>query len=128
MFEKRAQFQLSTVHNLIAQESNIQNIDVAKDSKAIAEAAKRDSASMKTIAVLGTVFLPGAFVSALFAIPLFDWDAPRVVKPRFWIFWAVTVPLTAVVILGYWVWTKWSGRKEDARVREEEREKEYWRA
>lgn len=32
---------------------------------------------------------------------LFDWDAPsirQVAKPHFWIFWAVTAPLTAITM------------------------------
>ena len=40
-------------------------------------------------------------------MPLLDWQAPRggpVVSHRFWIYWAVTVPLTAVVLL---LWSTW---------------------
>jgi len=51
------------VHNLIAQEDSLRNIEVAKDSKIIAGASKRDSGVMKMLAVLGTLFLPGTFIS-----------------------------------------------------------------
>ena len=40
-------------------------------------------------------------------MPLLDWQAPRgasVVSDRFWIYWAVTAPLTAAVLL---LWSAW---------------------
>jgi len=39
------------------------NTEIATSSAKIAEESRRDSASMKTIAVLTLVFLPGAFVA-----------------------------------------------------------------
>ena len=39
------------------------NLQVAQQSYAIASATKRDSSSMKSIAVVTTVFLPGTFVA-----------------------------------------------------------------
>ena len=36
---------------------------MARDSKELAEASKRDSSSMKVIAVLTTLFLPGTFIA-----------------------------------------------------------------
>ena len=47
----------------MGQRDNKLNIEVARDSKSIAAESKRDSSSMKTIAVLTIVFLPGTFVS-----------------------------------------------------------------
>jgi len=58
---------------------------------------------MKAIAVLTMFFLPGTFLAALFAAPLFDWGSPegKVIKTRFWIYWVVTVLATGFV-LGLW--------------------------
>lgn len=53
----------SQVHNLIAQEDNVRNIELARDSKVIATASKRDSSIMKVLAVLGTLFLPASFIA-----------------------------------------------------------------
>jgi len=57
--------QLTTVkvHNLIAQEDNMRNIELARDSKVIATSSKRDSSVMKVLAVLGTLFLPASFIA-----------------------------------------------------------------
>lgn len=51
------------VFNLIAQLDGMVNIGLAKDSKEIAAASKRDSSAMKIVAVLTTFFLPGTFVA-----------------------------------------------------------------
>lgn len=87
---------------------------------------------MKAIALLTMTFLPGTFVAvsrqcsphgiitklipvclkSFFAMPLLDWQAPSagaVVSHRFWIYWAVTVPLTAVVLLLWSTWYLFSG-------------------
>jgi Mg2+ and Co2+ transporter CorA len=39
------------------------NTDIAKSSQQIAVESRRDNASMKTIAVLTLIFLPGTFVA-----------------------------------------------------------------
>jgi hypothetical protein len=42
-------------------------------------------------------------------MPLFDWTAPSpstVLKSRFWIYWAVTVPATAIVLVLWRMWFK----------------------
>lgn len=61
---------------------------------------------MKTLAAVTVTFLPGTFVASLFAIPLFQWQATPVVSNRFWIYWAVTIPLTLVTLLVWYYWTK----------------------
>jgi hypothetical protein len=39
------------------------NIEIARGSKELAAASKRDSSDMKIIAVLTTIFLPGTFIA-----------------------------------------------------------------
>ena len=57
---------------------------------------------MKTIAIMTMVFLPATFFAALFAVPLLKWDEPNVIQGRFWIYWAFTLPSTAL-IFGIWL-------------------------
>jgi hypothetical protein len=52
---------------------------------------------MKTIAIMTMVFLPATFFAALFAIPTLQWEGPTVVQPRFWVYWAFTIPCTVLV-------------------------------
>lgn len=39
-------------------------------------------------------------------------DSSLVVSSHFWIYWAVTVPLTIIVVLIWLVWLKWERLKE----------------
>jgi hypothetical protein len=80
------------------------NITFAKDSRTLASASKRDSSSMKTLAAVTEAHLPASFL----AMPLFNWDVDQsapVVKERFWIYWAVTVPLTLTMLI---IWLSWT--------------------
>jgi len=55
------------------------------------------------------VILPGTFISTLFAIPLFNWDAESwrdVPKSRFWFYWALTIPLTVLTVTAWLAWQK----------------------
>lgn len=78
-------------------------IEVAKDSRMIALASKRDSISMKTLAAVTVAFLPGTFVPSLFSMSMFDSQTAggSIVTSRFWIYWAVTIPLT-IATVGLW--------------------------
>ena len=49
------------------------------------------------------------------AMPLFNWssaEAEAILNDRFWIYWAVTLPLTVVVISTWWFWKNWRQRKD----------------
>ena len=76
----------------------------------------RDSASMRALALAALIFLPGNFIAALFSTDLFRWDDTNEssgtslagmgvgVKPQFWLFWVITVPVTLLVFLLYICW------------------------
>jgi hypothetical protein len=111
-----------------------------EDSAAMRQIAidtKRDSSAMKTIATLGMLFLPGTFVAvsffsipqfkilfcttvgadlhqAIFAMPVFEWGAngAPVMKNGFRYYWAVTIPLTLLVLASWALamllpWKRW---------------------
>ncbi len=107
--------------NLITQDDSNLNMGIAKDSKELAEASKRDSTAMKIIALLTTIFLPGTFLAVpkqppcprcsrpfadrsqtFFAMPLFNWSASTmsdVGTSHLWLYWAVAIPATVVLIV-----------------------------
>lgn len=66
-----------------------------------------DSSAMKTIAVMTMLFLPGTFFAALFTMPLFQWTESKVIQKSFWIYWAFTIPATALVFIVWNVLTSW---------------------
>jgi Mg2+ and Co2+ transporter CorA len=85
---ERAKNQLTVLFNLIARYD-------AATGLAVSRAAKRDSSSMKAIAVMTMAFLPATFFAALFAVP----SLPAVVQEEFWIYWVVAVPATVLVFV-----------------------------
>lgn len=113
--------------NLIAQKEAKVGIAVAEDSRTLASASKEDATAMKTLAAVTVAFLPGTFVAAFFAMPLFQWDAASdgmVVSKRFWVYWAVTIPLTVLTLV---VWVLWTRRQAKVhRVSEERAREELW--
>ena len=111
--------------NLIAQKETKVGIAVAEDSRTLAAASKEDSTAMKTLAAVTVAFLPGTSVAAFFAMPLFEWNAisdGMIVSKRFWIYWAVTVPLTFLTLVIWALWTRRQARVQrisERRAREE---------
>ncbi|KAK3317510.1 hypothetical protein B0T19DRAFT_293277 [Cercophora scortea] len=90
VIEKRMSLQMTILYNLIAKIDSDAAIDLA-------QAAKRDSSSMKTVAIVTMAFLPATFFAAVFAMPLLKWDASPVIQDNFWVYLAFTLPSTALV-------------------------------
>ncbi|RAL10263.1 uncharacterized protein BO97DRAFT_407127 [Aspergillus homomorphus CBS 101889] len=69
--------------------------------------AKSDSAMMRTIAVVSMVYLPGTFVSGLFGTNFFNFtdgdEHTWFMAGSFWLYWAVTIPLT-LATMAVWAW------------------------
>lgn len=90
----------------------------------MAVASTRDSSSMKALAVITAIFLPGEYMGTLFGMSFFNWeyntkndagmgeDAPPdelnlphvVIMPLFWVYWSFTIPLTFFIVV---LWRAW---------------------
>lgn len=97
-------------YSRMAQEQNdIALQDVRLNTK-IATSTKKDSIAMAIFTFITALFLPGTYVASLFSMSMFDWlhdDSDKTtVSPLFWVYWLVTIPLTAVVLGGWWIWYK----------------------
>ncbi|TGO13245.1 hypothetical protein BTUL_0073g00130 [Botrytis tulipae] len=79
----------------------------------MALASKRDSSAMKTIAILGILFLPGTFVAN-------GSNLSTAVSPSFWIYWVITLPVTLIILVLWYLWEK----KRDGRFVRERNERE----
>ncbi|KAK4122869.1 hypothetical protein N657DRAFT_646622 [Parathielavia appendiculata] len=98
-----------------------------KDSEytaAIAVDGKRDSIAMRTISILGIIYLPPTFVATLFSVDMFEWghgsDSGSEVfalraSPSVWIYFAVTVPLTLATFVVWVLWAKKENQKTSQR-------------
>ena len=95
----------------------------------ISEATNRDSSAMRSLAVLGALFLPGTFVAVShFASRILStgWYADgafqtlfsinSLQEQPFWVYWVITIPLTLLVLAAWIFWTRW--RIEDVRRQE----------
>ncbi|KAK3075839.1 hypothetical protein LTR53_000541 [Teratosphaeriaceae sp. CCFEE 6253] len=89
-------------------------LSIAVSSRAMAEAARRDTATMRTIALLTMLFLPSTAVATFFSMGMFDWSARggRGMLPGgwLWVFFAVAGPLTGGVV-GWWLWVVRRGER-----------------
>jgi hypothetical protein len=122
---------------------------MAGEQRKLAHASKRDSGAQKTIALLGAVFLPGAYLASVFSMTFFNFQNangggssnglsgssadnststssqdnsnPPVVSSQFWIYWVVTIPMTIVIVMIWYVWEK--RREKRYQVEDNELEK-----
>lgn len=108
-------------YSRMAQEQNeISRKDVQLNTR-IATSTKRDSIAMTTFTFITALFLPGTYVSSLFSMSMFDWLPPSKeetaadgglpsVSAKFYVYWCITVPLTVVVISGWFLWYRRADR------------------
>ncbi|KAK6856174.1 hypothetical protein PG995_008325 [Apiospora arundinis] len=117
MSELRCRAQIDIIYSKMAQEDNNLNARMAV-------ASTRDSSSMKALAVITAIFLPGEYMGTLFGMSFFNWeyntqndqglgdDAPPaelnlphvVIMPLFWVYWSFTIPLTFFIVV---LWRAW---------------------
>lgn len=57
------------------------NAEIAVEQHALADSSRKDNASMKTLTLLGAVFLPGTFLSSLFSTPFFEFHGMSPLEP-----------------------------------------------
>jgi hypothetical protein len=134
ILKQRVQNHINLTFSLIAQDENRVARSMARESALIAVATKRDSTAMKTIALLTIVFLPPTFVATFFSMTMFDWkpqDQDSGVASKYlWVYWVVSIPLTAFVLLCWRVWLKMEDKKyqtelNTAKLQNPGRPKEY---
>jgi hypothetical protein len=97
------------------------SIEFAKQSIALGEASLRDSRTMRGIAWLTMAFLPATFVTSFFGMnffnvvpgtPVFDETSRNV-----WVFFVVALPISAIVMTGFWFWDRKTQRMVATRER-----------
>lgn len=107
---------------------------MAGQQRRLAHASKRDSTSMKTISLLGAIFLPSTYLASLFSTTFFDFlpnnrfqvgpsssgsgddsgdDSSGLkdveVSKALWLFFVITVPVTLIIVFS---WVYWDRRRE----------------
>ncbi|OAQ97889.1 hypothetical protein LLEC1_01514 [Akanthomyces lecanii] len=106
------------------------NLEIAGEQRRIAHASKRDSTAMKTISLLGTLFLPGTFLASVFSMTAPSLSTNRhhadqeaktaadpVISDKLWVYFLLAIPITAAIV-GIWIW--YDKHKEAQYARDDE--------
>ncbi|KAK4165482.1 hypothetical protein QBC43DRAFT_351052 [Cladorrhinum sp. PSN259] len=95
--ESRVKNQSSVLFSFLTHQDSMINLQVANASRDLAEAARRDGSSMKTIAVLTMAFLPATFVAAWFAVPNMGWDTKDNLMLIYWA-WVISITFATFIL------------------------------
>lgn len=117
VLSKRIQIQIKVVESSTSSYDTLIALRLARDSR-------NDGVAMKAITLLTMAFLPATFVATIFSMGFFHF-APKSatnsnevelkVTPQVWMYVAVTVPLTVVVVGACATWLKWNEWRMNAR-------------
>ncbi|KAF6754149.1 hypothetical protein DFP72DRAFT_746231, partial [Ephemerocybe angulata] len=110
-YADRTGIQMNLFYALSSQRDNWINLKIAGLTSKIATETQKDSSSMITMATVTMLFLPGTFVSAVFSMGFFNassTSAPPAlgqpglsIAPSWWLYPAITVPLTILVFASW---------------------------
>ncbi|EGX97118.1 hypothetical protein CCM_01777 [Cordyceps militaris CM01] len=116
---QRLKVQREALYNIMSQREARLNLEIAGEQRRIAHASKRDSTAMKTISLLGTLFLPGTFLASVFSMTFFNFqsNAEPVISDKLWVYFLLTIPITGAIV-GIWIW--YDRRKEAQYARDDE--------
>ncbi|KAM0459465.1 hypothetical protein ACHAPV_005653 [Trichoderma viride] len=119
---ERLKVQREALYNIMSQREARLNLEIAGEQRRIAHASKRDSTAMKTISLMGALFLPGTYLASVFSMTFFNFQsgADPVISNWLWVYFIITVPLT-VIIVGSWIWYD---RRKEARYADDDKELE----
>ncbi|KAK1676305.1 hypothetical protein BDP55DRAFT_662258 [Colletotrichum godetiae] len=93
-------------------ESNYYTRRDAKVSIIIANATKRDGSQMRSISLLGMIFLPGTFLASLFSMSFFNWTPPdgnQIISPWIALYGVLVIVITLITV---WSMRKWMEAEE----------------
>ncbi|KAI1768814.1 hypothetical protein GGR53DRAFT_311333 [Hypoxylon sp. FL1150] len=112
---ERLHIQRQALYNIMAQKESKLNLEIASQQRRLAHATKRDGTAMKTLSLLGAVFLPGTFMASVFSMTFFDFNVGpnngdpsdssgggAQVSNELWLYFVVTIPLTLVIVLSWY--------------------------
>ncbi|KAK0644675.1 hypothetical protein B0T16DRAFT_495437 [Cercophora newfieldiana] len=119
---ERLDIQREVMNSFISQRESRLSLSIAAQQQRLAQLAGRESTSMKTLTLLGAVFLPSALVSSIFGMSFFDFvdENGGSVSSRVWIYFAICIPLTAVIVGTWWTVDRRRLKQASAEVSDQE--------
>ncbi|KAK4187036.1 hypothetical protein QBC35DRAFT_515753 [Podospora australis] len=127
MLEIRCKSQIDIIFAKIQQEDNILTARMAVTST-------RDSSSLKALAVITAIFMPGDFIASLLGMAMFEkWNDEEFEGKRlpstpaqFWLYWALALPLTIIILFIWRLWWVMQDRYFRKHLSKELSEERYW--
>ncbi|KAK0665472.1 hypothetical protein QBC41DRAFT_306108 [Cercophora samala] len=127
MLEVRCKSQIDIIYAKMQQEDNILTARMAVTST-------RDSSSLKALAVITALFLPGDFIASLLGMAMFEkWNDEEYddqmlpeTPERFWLYWALALPLTFIIFILWRTWWVSQDRFFRQHLSKELSEERYW--
>ncbi|KAK4206876.1 hypothetical protein QBC37DRAFT_434311 [Rhypophila decipiens] len=109
---------MQTGWNQIARQDSMTSTKISHINTEIAWEAKREGAQMRSIAVLGMIYLPLSCVASVFSTSLFNWnpaEGETVVSSYIWILAAFAAGMTLLTVLAWHLWTRREKKLEEAK-------------
>ena len=107
-YKARKDGTMNLVYNLVTQQDALDNLNLATEMK-------KDSTSMKSIAAVTMVFLPGTFTASVFSAGIFGEKEGSLtafeVTGMLWLWVVITLPITLVTVVCYWYYKRWTERE-----------------
>ncbi|KAI0173505.1 hypothetical protein GGR52DRAFT_572012 [Hypoxylon sp. FL1284] len=114
LYLERSKIGIDECYAMINQRDSELNIQIAK-------ASNQDNRSLRIIQILSMIFLPGSLVSSIFGMGFFSTsmtndgsgDAIFVASNHWWLYFAVSVPLTLIVMAVMLYYQRRDGNKAE---------------
>ncbi|KAK4206353.1 hypothetical protein QBC37DRAFT_435085 [Rhypophila decipiens] len=118
MMAENLSLAMQTGWSQITREDSIVNTRIAKANTTIALESQIENAQMRSIAVLGMIYLPLSCVGSIFSTTIFNWrpvEGEPVISNYIWILVAISAGLTALTILAWHLTTSREKIKQSKR-------------
>ncbi|KAI1826057.1 hypothetical protein F4861DRAFT_537417 [Xylaria intraflava] len=102
---ERLAIQRQSLDNTIASKTTRLNLEITIQQGKFARRVERDGAIIRTLPLLGAIFIPGIFLSSVLSITFFNFKVAenRLVSQELWIYFVITIPLTLTIVRIWWV-------------------------
>ncbi|KAH6999508.1 hypothetical protein EDB80DRAFT_687619 [Ilyonectria destructans] len=107
------------IWNHIARHDAAVNTKISIANTSIALDSKQDNAQMRSIALLTMIYLPVSAIASVFSMGIFDWSSKGTVVSKYiWIFIVLSLGLTVITVLVWYLATHAKKKKDDGAFEE----------
>ncbi|KAG9497443.1 hypothetical protein J7337_010304 [Fusarium musae] len=111
IYSRMSQSRDSDIESLPGKIESQRNVHDSYLQARLARESLRDSKAMKTLSILTILFLPGAFIATIFSTNMFEFSSKN---QQVRIYFAIVIPLTAVLMICWVLWLKNTPERGDA--------------